>query len=246
MGTSARPPGGQLDVRGGDQVGPGVPGMGVRRQRQLRVELPHGHGYDVGHDLPLPSAVRGVLPAILPGRPAVVRRTLRSVSTSPSPRRRHRASRPPGVHRAARSALVALAGRAGLGRLLAAEIWMGAAGVRAWLPFVVLLPATVAGLWWLGRIRVAVADGELRVDDARLPVRFVADVVAAGRRRPARGARASARDPLAFVVQRPWIGGAVQVRARRPGRPDAVLGGQHPPPGRAGRRRCWPPRRRRR
>ncbi|MEU4399524.1 DUF3093 domain-containing protein [Micromonospora orduensis] len=94
--------------------------------------------------------------------------------------------------------------------LLAVEIWMGASGVRAWLPFAVLLPVTAAGLWWLGRIRVAVVDAELRVDDARLPVRFVADVVpldATGRRE----VLGVGSDPLAFVVQRPWIGGAVQV-----------------------------------
>ncbi|MEV1144608.1 DUF3093 domain-containing protein [Micromonospora sp. NPDC049799] len=94
--------------------------------------------------------------------------------------------------------------------LLAAEIWMGAPGMRAWLPFAVLLPATVAGLAWLGRIRIAVADGELRVDDARLPARFVADVIpldAAGRRE----VLGVGSDPLAFVVQRPWVPGAVQV-----------------------------------
>ncbi|WP_309227166.1 DUF3093 domain-containing protein [Micromonospora thermarum] len=94
--------------------------------------------------------------------------------------------------------------------LFAAEIWMGAPGVRAWLPFVVLLPAAVAGMAWLGRIRVAVREGELRVDDARLPARFVADVVpldAAGRRE----VLGVGADPLAFVVQRPWIAGAVQV-----------------------------------
>ncbi|MCX4473729.1 DUF3093 domain-containing protein [Micromonospora sp. NBC_01655] len=102
-----------------------------------------------------------------------------------------------------------LAGLA-LGGFLAVELWMGATGVRGWLPFVVLLPAAAAVLWWLGRIRVAVADGELRVDDARLPVRFVADAVAldAAGRREVLGVGA---DPLAFVVQRPWIAGAVQV-----------------------------------
>ncbi|MEV4810326.1 DUF3093 domain-containing protein [Micromonospora avicenniae] len=102
-----------------------------------------------------------------------------------------------------------LAGLASAG-LLAVEVWMGAPGVRAWLPFVVLLPATAAGLWWLGRIRVSVRDGELLVDDARLPVRYVADVVPldpAGRRE----VLGVGADPLAFVVQRPWIGGAVQV-----------------------------------
>ncbi|MEV4655746.1 DUF3093 domain-containing protein [Micromonospora sp. NPDC049301] len=113
--------------------------------------------------------------------------------------------------------------------LLAVEIWMGADGVRAWLPFVVLLPATAAGLWWLGRIRVAVADGELRVDDARLPVRFVADVVpldAAGRRE----VLGVGADPLAFVVQRPWIGGAVQVVLDDPADPTPfwVVSTRHP------------------
>ncbi|SBT68013.1 Protein of unknown function (DUF3093) [Micromonospora sediminicola] len=94
--------------------------------------------------------------------------------------------------------------------LLAAELWLGATGVRAWLPFVLLIPGTVAALWWLGRIRVEVRDGELRVDDAHLPVRHVADVVpldAAGRRE----VLGVGADPLAFVVQRPWVGGAVQV-----------------------------------
>ncbi|WP_341719712.1 DUF3093 domain-containing protein [Micromonospora sp. FIMYZ51] len=113
--------------------------------------------------------------------------------------------------------------------LVAVEIWMGGAGVRAWLPFAVLLPAAVAGLAWLGRIRVAVADGELRVDDARLPVRFVADAIAldAEGRREVLGVGA---DPLAFVVQRPWISGAVQVVLDDPADPTPfwVVSSRHP------------------
>jgi hypothetical protein len=73
-----------------------------------------------------------------------------------------------------------------------------------------MVPAPAAGLWWLGRIRVAVRAGELLVDDARLPLRFVADAVPltdAGRR-DLLGPHA---DPLGFVVQRPWIPTAVQV-----------------------------------
>jgi hypothetical protein len=113
--------------------------------------------------------------------------------------------------------------------LLAVELWMGAPGVRAWLPFAVLLPAAAAGLAWLGRIRIAVRDGELRVDDARLPVRFVADVVpldAAGRRE----ALGVGADPLAFVVQRPWIPGAVQVVLDDPADPTPfwVVSTRHP------------------
>jgi hypothetical protein len=96
------------------------------------------------------------------------------------------------------------------GALLAAEIWFGAAGLRAWVPFAVLLPLTAGLLWRLGRIRVAVVGTEFQVDDARLPVAVVADVVAldADGRREVLGVGAH---PLAFVVQRPWIGGAVQV-----------------------------------
>lgn len=94
--------------------------------------------------------------------------------------------------------------------LVATEIWMGAGGVRAWVPFALLLPVAIVLLWRLGRIRVSVTDTEFLVDDARLPLAVVADVVAldADGRREALGVGAH---PWAFVVQRPWIGGAVQV-----------------------------------
>lgn len=98
----------------------------------------------------------------------------------------------------------------GVAALLAAELHMGGAGLRAWLPYAVLLPATTALLWWLGRIRIAVESGELRVDDARLPLRHVAQVVpldAAGKRE----ILGPSAHPLAFVVQRPWVPGVVQV-----------------------------------
>lgn len=106
----------------------------------------------------------------------------------------------------------------GLAALLATEIWLGSDGVRAWLPYLVLLPVTGVGLWWLGRIRVAVHDGELLVDDARLPVRFVADAIPldAEGRREVLGVGA---DPLAFVVQRPWVPAAVQIVLNDPADP---------------------------
>ncbi len=96
------------------------------------------------------------------------------------------------------------------GALLATEIWMGGGGLRAWVPFAVVLPLAVAVTARLGRIRVAVTATEFQVDDARLPVAVIADVVAldAEGKREALGVGAH---PLAFVVQRPWIKGAVQV-----------------------------------
>jgi len=98
--------------------------------------------------------------------------------------------------------------------LLTSPLWVGPVGPAALVGPVL---AVAAGLWWLGRVRVAVAvtlagagAAELRVDDARLPVRFVGQVVpldATGRRE----LLGPSADPLAFVVQRPWIRGAVQV-----------------------------------
>ncbi|HEU4349773.1 MAG TPA: DUF3093 domain-containing protein [Actinoplanes sp.] len=97
-----------------------------------------------------------------------------------------------------------------VGGLFAAEIWLGAGGLRAWVPFAVILPLIVAALIWLGRIRVAVTADEFQVDDARLPLAVISEVVAldADGKREVLGVGAH---PLAFVVQRPWVGGAVQV-----------------------------------
>lgn len=102
--------------------------------------------------------------------------------------------------------------------LLAAEVFLGRTGFVTWIPYLVLLPVTALGLWWLGRLRVAVEDGEFRVDDARLPVRFIGQVgVLEGEaKREALGPRA---EPNAFVVQRPWLSGAVLVMLDDPADP---------------------------
>jgi hypothetical protein len=101
-------------------------------------------------------------------------------------------------------AALALAG------MLSAEVYLGAPGLATWVPYLILLPLTAAGLLAAGRIRVAVQDGELRVDDARLPVRYVSEVgvLDAAARREALGPRA---DRNAFVVQRPWVSRAVLI-----------------------------------
>jgi hypothetical protein len=117
-----------------------------------------------------------------------------------------------------------------VGAVVAVEFSMFTTAVPVWVPFAVLLPLTVAVLWWLSRLRVAVTGAEFQVDDARLPVEVIADVVAldANGKREVLGVGAH---PLAFVDRRGGTGAA-----RRPGRPDAVLGGQHAPPGPAGDR----------
>lgn len=117
----------------------------------------------------------------------------------------------------------------GVSALLAAEIWMGSDGLRAWMPFAVLLPLSALLPWRLGRIRVAVTATEFQVDDARLPVAVISDVVAldADGKREALGVGSH---PLAFVVQRPWIKGAVQVVLDDPADPTPfwVVSTRHP------------------
>jgi hypothetical protein len=104
------------------------------------------------------------------------------------------------------------------GAIVAVEVALGFPGVPGWLPFAVLLPLSLLLVFPLGRLRVAVRDDEFLVDDARLPVAFIADVVAldAAGKREALGVGAH---PLAFVVQRPWIGPAVQVLLDDPADP---------------------------
>ncbi|MGZ4552522.1 MAG: DUF3093 domain-containing protein [Mycobacteriaceae bacterium] len=88
--------------------------------------------------------------------------------------------------------------------LLAAEIHMGAPGVRAWLPYVVLIPASVWVLTRLGSLRVEVRDGEFRVGEAHIPLTLVARAaqVPAGAKRAALGRQL---DPAAFVQHRTWV-----------------------------------------
>lgn len=94
--------------------------------------------------------------------------------------------------------------------LLAAEVHMGYPGVRAWLPYLVLVPIAIAVPLWLGRTKIEIAEDELRVGDARLPLRFVegAEIIKAADKRSALGPNL---DPAAFLVHRPWIGSAVRV-----------------------------------
>src|SRR5262249_36846104 len=74
------------------------------------------------------------------------------------------------------------------------------------------------GLWRIGRIRIVVRAGELSVADAHLPLRYVTEVgvLDAAGKRAALGTRA---DPLARVVHRPWVPGAVLVILDHPADP---------------------------
>ena len=99
--------------------------------------------------------------------------------------------------------------------LLAAEIHMGYPGVRAWLPYVLLIPATALIMALLSRTRVAVADGELWVLKAHLPLEFIGevDVVPAEKKRHALG---PGLDRKAYVMHRGWVGPLLRVHLTDP------------------------------
>ncbi|GAB3280844.1 DUF3093 domain-containing protein [Parasphingorhabdus pacifica] len=94
--------------------------------------------------------------------------------------------------------------------LLAAEVHMGYPGIRAWLPYLVLVPLAIAVPLWLGRTKVEVTDEQVRVGDATLPLRFIdeAETIEAADKRAALGPEL---DPAAFLVHRPWIRTAVRI-----------------------------------
>jgi hypothetical protein len=99
--------------------------------------------------------------------------------------------------------------------LLAAEIHMGYPGVRAWLPYLILVPLMAAWLIQLSRTKVEVTDDELRVGKAHLPLRFAGEVEVINKERK-RKALGPELDPAAFVVHRGWVGPIVRVQLTDP------------------------------
>jgi hypothetical protein len=103
----------------------------------------------------------------------------------------------------------------GLGVLFGAEIHLGFSGIRSWIGYVIAVPVVLGALVWLGRTRVQVARGELRVGRASVPLRYVGRVeaVAKGDKQVALGPEL---DPAAFLLNRPWIGPVVRVELTDP------------------------------
>ena len=113
--------------------------------------------------------------------------------------------------------------------LLAAEVHLGYPGVRAWLPYVVLLPLTALLIWRAGSTNVRVQDGELWVGKAHLPLHFVGEVqiVPTKDKRRALGPHL---DPAAFVMHRGWVGPVVRLRQTDPEDPTPywIFSTRHP------------------
>jgi hypothetical protein len=98
----------------------------------------------------------------------------------------------------------------GVASVLAAEFPIAGLRLTDWIPFGTLLPLAVLIVWSLGRAQLSIRDGELRIRDAHVPLRYISGAVALD---PLTLRRVVGRegDPAAFVSIRPWIGPGVQV-----------------------------------
>lgn len=103
----------------------------------------------------------------------------------------------------------------GVAVLLGAEVHMGYPGVRSWVGYAVTVPLVVAALVWLGRTRVLVSGGELRVGVAALPLHAVGrvEIVPKADKQVALGPEL---DPAAFLLHRGWVGPVVRVEVTDP------------------------------
>jgi hypothetical protein len=97
-----------------------------------------------------------------------------------------------------------------LATLIAAELHSGAPGMRAVLPYAVLLPLAVVLLATGSRGSIRVAGGVLHVPGARIPIAQLADGVVL-EREAFRIQTGPMADPDAFVVSRPWLHTAVRL-----------------------------------
>jgi hypothetical protein len=97
----------------------------------------------------------------------------------------------------------------GVACLLAAEFHISGLSLTDWIPFGTLVPLSILFVWWLGRSRLEVSSGEVRVRGAHLPLQYVSGVIALDAQ-TLRRVVGREGDPAAFVSIRPWIGPGVQ------------------------------------
>lgn len=106
----------------------------------------------------------------------------------------------------------------GVATLLAAEVHMGYPGVRAWLPYLLTVPLVCVVLLRMGRNRIQLRGGELRVGPAQVPVHHLGQiqVISPDAKRHALGPDL---DPAAFVLHTGWVGPVLQITITDPADP---------------------------
>jgi hypothetical protein len=98
----------------------------------------------------------------------------------------------------------------GVAAVLAAEFHIADQRLTDWIPWGVLLPFAVIIVWFLGRSTLEIGDGELRVRDAHVALKYISGAVRLDDRSLRRLVGRDG-DPAAFVSIRPWIGPGVQL-----------------------------------
>ncbi len=113
--------------------------------------------------------------------------------------------------------------------ILAAEFHIADETLTDWIPYCTLVPFSIAIVWWIGHSELRIADGELHVRGARLPIEFVSEVVALDHRTLLRVVGRDG-DPSAFVSIRPWIGPGLQLLLDDPDDPTPywIVSTRHP------------------
>lgn len=122
---------------------------------------------------------------------------------------------------------------AGVAVLLAAEVHMGAPGLRGWLPYAIMLPlaALLLVMWGRHSVTVSRVDGVpvLRADRANLPVTAISHAAAVPKSAKS-AALGRQLDPAAYVQHHPWIGPMVLIVLDDPDDPTPywLVSARHP------------------
>lgn len=103
----------------------------------------------------------------------------------------------------------------GVAAVSAATIHSGAPGLRAVVPYVVLVPGAVLVMVLLSRGRVVVEDGVLHVPGARIALDHLGGVTPLDRE-GTRRVRGPLAEPRAYVATRPWLATSVRVQLEDP------------------------------
>jgi hypothetical protein len=106
----------------------------------------------------------------------------------------------------------------GVATLLAAEVHMGYPGVRAWLPYLLIVPLTSMVLMRMGRHQVVLRGGELQVGPAHIPIHYLGQIqtIYPNAKRRALGPDL---DPAAFVLHTGWVGPVLRITLTDPADP---------------------------
>jgi hypothetical protein len=105
-----------------------------------------------------------------------------------------------------------------VGTLLAAEVHLGYPGLRAWLPYLLMVLLVSGALVGLSRHRVVLCGDQLHVGPARIPVQYLGqiEVISSDAKRRALGPEL---DPAAFVLHRGWVGPVLRIMITDPADP---------------------------